>query len=225
VRFILASGVHISKAAVSARLWSAARLSTGLPKKLDARLLEVPVGFKWFVGGLQDGSLYFGGEESAGLSFLRQDGTTWTTDKDGIIAGLLAAEITVATGKTPDRLFEQFTAETGHNYYARVDSPAQADARTSLAKIDPSEVRGQLGGDSIIRRITRAPGNDAPIGGIKLVTANGWIAARPSGTEEIIKIYSESFISTEHLSALRNDAIKLLDMEPTIATPEPFKSI
>ena len=172
----------------------------------------MPVGFKWFVEGLRDGNLYFSGEESAGSSFLRQDGAVWTTDKDGIIAGLLAAEMTVATGNTPDRLFEKFAADAGRTFYARIDSPAQAEARTRLAKIDPAEVRGQLGGDDITQKFTRAPGNDAPIGGIKLVTANGWIAARPSGTEDIIKIYGESFVSAEHLSALQKDAIERLGL-------------
>jgi phosphoglucomutase len=182
-------------------------------ERLKAKLFEVPVGFKWFVQGLQDGSLYFSGEESAGSSFLRQDGAVWTTDKDGLIAGLLAAEITVATGKTPDRLFEEFTAEAGRTYYARIDSPAQEEARTRLAKIDPAEIHGQLGGDDIKAKFTRAPGNDAPIGGIKLVTANGWIAARPSGTEDIIKIYGESFVSAEHLSALQKDAAERLGLK------------
>ena len=181
--------------------------------KLGSELFEVPVGFKWFVNGLQEGSVYFCGEESAGSSFLRQNGATWTTDKDGIIAGLLAAEMTVVTGKTPDLLFEEFAAQSGRTYYARIDSPAQAEIRAELGKIDSSNVRGTLGGDTIANKFTRAPGNDAPIGGIKLVTANGWIAARPSGTEDIIKIYGESFVSAAHLSALQGDAAKLLGLK------------
>jgi phosphoglucomutase len=182
-------------------------------QKLDSRLFEVPVGFKWFVDGLRDGSVYFCGEESAGSSFLRQNGAVWTTDKDGLIAGLLAAEMTAVTAKTPDRLFEDFSALAGRTFYARIDSPAQAETRTRLAKIDPANVQGTLGGDDITGRYTRAPGNDAPIGGIKLETANGWIAARPSGTEDIIKIYGESFVSKEYLTALQSDAIKLLGLE------------
>jgi phosphoglucomutase len=180
--------------------------------RLGCQLFEVPVGFKWFVDGLRDGSVYFCGEESAGSSFLRQDGTTWTTDKDGIIAGLLAAEMTVATGKTPDRFFEEFSAQSGKTFYARIDIPAQAEIRTRLGKIDPENVQGKLGGDNIKRKFTRSPGNDAPIGGIKLETANGWVAARPSGTEDIIKIYAESFESDDHLAALQTDAKKLFDI-------------
>ena len=181
-------------------------------RKLGAGLFEVPVGFKWFVGGLGDGSLYFSGEESAGSSFLRQDGTVWTTDKDGLIAGLLAAEMTVTTGKTPDRLFADFTQDVGATFYARIDSPAQQDTRTALANIDPAAVQGRLGGGDIVQKFNRAPGNDASIGGIKLVTANGWIAARPSGTEDIIKIYAESFVSPAHLAELQKDAAALLNI-------------
>jgi phosphoglucomutase len=181
--------------------------------RLGCQLFEVPVGFKWFVDGLRDGSVYFSGEESAGSSFLRQDGTSWTTDKDGIIAGLLAAEMTVVTGKTPDRLFEEFSAQSGPTYYARIDSPAQAELRTKLGKVDAANVQGMLGGDEITRKLTRAPGNDAPIGGIKLETNNGWIAVRPSGTEDIIKIYGESFVSAEHLAALQGDAAELLELK------------
>jgi phosphoglucomutase len=179
-------------------------------RKLGADLFEVPVGFKWFVGGLGDGSLYFSGEESAGSSFLRQDGTVWTTDKDGMIAGLLAAEMTVIMGNTPDRLFAELTEEVGRTFYARIDSPAQQDARDALAKIEPATVHGQLGGDEILQKFIRAPDNDAPIGGVKLVTANGWVAARPSGTEDIIKIYAESFVSADHRAALQADTAKLL---------------
>ena len=160
--------------------------------------------------GLRDGGLYFSGEESAGSSFLRRDGTPWTTDKDGMIAGLLAAEMTVTTGKTPDRLFAELTEEVGKTFYARIDSPAQQESRATLAKIDPATVRGQLGGDEIVQKFSRAPGNDAAIGGIKLVTAKGWIAARPSGTEDIIKVYAESFVSADHLRQLQNDAGQLL---------------
>jgi phosphoglucomutase len=180
---------------------------------LGSRLFEVPVGFKWFVDGLSDGNVYFCGEESAGSSFLRQSGATWTTDKDGLIAGLLAAELTVVTGKTPDRLFEEFARQFGKTYYARLDSPAGSEVRTKLGKVDPANVRGTLAGSEITGKFTRAPGNDAPIGGIKLVTPNGWVAARPSGTEDIIKIYGESFESEAHLTALQSDAVKLLGLD------------
>jgi phosphoglucomutase len=182
-------------------------------KRLNTGLFQVPVGFKWFVSGLGDASLYFSGEESAGSSFLRHAGTAWTTDKDGMIAGLLAAEMTATTGKTPDRLFAELTRDVGRTYYARIDSPARQEMRAMLARIDPASVRGQLGGDEITQKFTRAPGNDAPIGGIKLETANGWIAARPSGTEDVIKIYAESFKGTDHLAALQADANKLLGIE------------
>ena len=141
-----------------------------------------------------------------------QDGTTWTTDKDGLIAGLLAAEMTAVTGKTPDRLFQEFSSQAGQTFYARIDSPAQAEVRIRLGTIDPATVQGTLGGDGVTHKFTRAPGNDAPIGGIKLETANGWVAARPSGTEDIIKIYGESFVSAEHLSALQSDAARLLGL-------------
>ncbi len=179
-------------------------------RKLEAGLFEVPVGFKWFVRGLSEGELYFSGEESAGSSFLRRDGTPWTTDKDGLIAGLLAAEMTAATGKTPDRLFAELVEEVGRTFYARIDSPARPEARAALAKIDPATVGDQLGGEEIVESFTEAPGNGASIGGIKLVTANGWIAARPSGTEDIIKIYAESYVSADHLAELQIGAKKLL---------------
>lgn len=182
-------------------------------ERLGNRLFEVPVGFKWFVDGLRDGNVYFSGEESAGSSFLRQGGGTWTTDKDGIIAGLLAAEMTVVTGKTPDLLFEEFALQSGGTYYARIDSPAKAEIRTRLGKIDSGNVQGSLAGSEITGKFTRAPGNGAPIGGIKLVTAKGWVAARPSGTEDVIKIYGESFESASHLAALQSDAIELLGLD------------
>jgi phosphoglucomutase len=178
--------------------------------QMQAGLFEVPVGFKWFVNGLGDGSLYFAGEESAGSSFLRLDGTPWTTDKDGFIAGLLAAEMTACTGKTPDTLFAEIEEKVGSAFYARIDSPAKKERREALAKILPSSVNGMLGGDEIVQKLDRAPGNGSAIGGIKLVTADGWIAARPSGTEDIIKIYAESFVSLDHLAELQSDAEKLL---------------
>jgi phosphoglucomutase len=180
-------------------------------KSLAKDVFEVPVGFKWFVDGLMGGRLYFTGEESAGSAFLRRDGGVWTTDKDGLIAGLLAAEMTATSGRTPDLLFAELASALGKFYYARVDQPAEADLRTRLSKVAPDDIHTSvLGGDVINRRLTHAPGNDAPIGGIKLETSNGWIAARPSGTEDIYKIYAESFVSQAHLAQLQSDAKEMI---------------
>jgi phosphoglucomutase len=180
-------------------------------KSLGTGIFEVPVGFKWFVDGLKDGSLYFSGEESAGSSFLRRDGTVWTTDKDGLIAGLLAAEITAKFGRPPDALFEELAGNLGKTYYARIDQPADAALRDRLSKVAPADIKTvTLGGDMITQSVVRAPGNDAPIGGIKLSSARGWIAARPSGTEEIYKIYAESYVSEGHLAELQADAKAIL---------------
>jgi phosphoglucomutase len=180
-------------------------------KSLGRTLYEVPVGFKWFVDGLMNGSLYFSGEESAGSCFLRRDGTAWTTDKDGLIAGLLAAEITAKTGHAPDAFFAELTQDLGKLYYARIDQPANADLRARLAKITPGDIRiTMLGGDAITQSLVKAPGNEAPIGGIKLCTKNGWVAARPSGTEDVTKIYAESFVSPNHLAQLQSDAKAIL---------------
>jgi phosphoglucomutase len=167
------------------------------------RLLEVPVGFKWFAPGLFDGSVCFGGEESAGASFVRLDGTVWTTDKDGLIMGLLAAEITARTGKDPGEHYRDVTAELGTPWYTRIDAPATRAQRARLAKLSPESVTADtLAGEPITQRLTTAPGNGAPIGGLKVVTSNGWFAARPSGTEDIYKIYAESFRDEAHLAAI-----------------------
>lgn len=180
--------------------------------KLDRRLLEVPVGFKWFVPGLFDGSCCFGGEESAGASFLRKDGTVWTTDKDGPIMGLLAGEITARTGKDPGEHYQDLAAEFGAPCYTRIDAPATPEQKARLQKLSAEAVREQtLAGEPITARLTRAPGNNAPIGGLKVVTANGWFAARPSGTENIYKIYAESFRGADHLHALVSQAQELVD--------------
>jgi phosphoglucomutase len=174
---------------------------------LERRLAEVPVGFKWFVDGLLDGSYCFGGEESAGASFLRMDGTVWTTDKDGIILDLLAAEITAVTGRDPGEHYEALAGKFGRPVYQRTDAPANAAEKAVLAKLTPDMVTSdELAGEAIVAKLTRAPGNDAPIGGLKVVTRNGWFAARPSGTEEIYKIYAESFIGDEHLLAIQEEA-------------------
>jgi phosphoglucomutase len=176
-------------------------------KKLGRRLSEVPVGFKWFAPGLFDGSYCFGGEESAGASLLRHDGGVWTTDKDGLIMDLLAAEITARTGKDPGEHYEALTAEFGQAYYTRIDAPATPEQKARLERLAPEAVRAPtLAGEPIIAKLTRAPGNNAPLGGLKVVTRNGWFAARPSGTEAVYKIYAESFKDEQHLQALVADA-------------------
>ena len=180
-------------------------------KDLGVALFEVPVGFKWFVEGLHNGGIFFCGEESAGSSFLRRDGSVWTTDKDGLIAGLLAAEITARSGHTPNIMFDELTAKLGKTFYARLDNPADEQLRAKLSRAEPADIFAtELGGDVILEKISRAPGNGAAIGGIKLSTANGWVAARPSGTEDVYKIYAESFVSAEHLTFLQTDAAKVL---------------
>jgi phosphoglucomutase len=180
-------------------------------RRHNARLVEVPVGFKWFVDGLLDSSLGFGGEESAGSSFLRRDGTVWTTDKDGLIAGLLAAEITAVTGRDPAENFRKLAKDLGQTFYARIDSPANAQQKAILSKIDPSEVEASdLAGDKIEQMLTKAPGNGQPFGGLKAITAKGWFAARPSGTEDVYKVYAESFESEAHLACIQTEAQKIL---------------
>jgi phosphoglucomutase len=180
--------------------------------KLGRVLYEVPVGFKWFVPGLFDGSCCFGGEESAGASFLRRDGTVWTTDKDGPIMDLLAAEITARTGKDPGEHFKELVAEFGASYYTRIDAAATPAQKARLQKLSASAVKeDSLAGEPITAKLTRAPGNDAPIDGLKIVTPSGWFAARPSGTENIYKIYAESFKSAAHLDALVSEAQALVD--------------
>jgi len=180
--------------------------------KLGRRLCETPVGFKWFAPGLFDGSFGFGGEESAGASFLRLDGTVWTTDKDGPVMDLLAAEITAVTGKDPGEHFLELTAEFGTPYYARIDAAATPEQKTKLSKLSPEAVKElKLAGDDITAKLARAPGNHAAIGGLKVTTASGWFAARPSGTENIYKIYAESFRSAAHLIAIQNEAKAVID--------------
>jgi phosphoglucomutase len=181
-------------------------------KKLGRELREVPVGFKWFVSGLVDGSYCFGGEESAGASFLRDDGTVWTTDKDGPIMDLLAAEITARTEKDPGEHYRELTREFGTPYYRRIDAPATPEQKARLQKLSPEAVKeSNLAGEHIAAKLTKAPGNQAPIGGLKVVAQSGWFAARPSGTENIYKIYAESFKSESHLDAIVSEAQEIVN--------------
>jgi phosphoglucomutase len=180
--------------------------------RLNRRLYEVPVGFKWFVPGLLDGACCFGGEESAGASFLRRDGTVWTTDKDGLIMDLLAAEITARTGQDPGEQYRELTGQLGTSYYTRIDAPATPEQQARLQRLSPDAINESgLAGEPITAKLIRAPGNDAPIGGLKVVTAGGWFAARPSGTEHIYKLYAESFKDQTHLDALVGEAQEIVN--------------
>jgi phosphoglucomutase len=193
--------VAVGKTLVSTSMLD--RVAAELPRKL----FEVPVGFKWFVDGLVDGSLGFGGEESAGASFLRRDGTVWTTDKDGMIPCLLAAELTAVTGQNPGVAYEALTARFGAPAYRRIDAPATLEQKAILSKLSPARIRAsQLAGEPISAVLTRAPGNDAPIDGVKVSTEHGWFAARPSGTEDVYKVYAESFLGEEHLDRILSEA-------------------
>ncbi|MBX3014406.1 MAG: phosphoglucomutase (alpha-D-glucose-1,6-bisphosphate-dependent) [Caldilineaceae bacterium] len=198
-------------AAVGKTLVSSAMIDR-VAQQLGRKLAEVPVGFKWFVDGLVDGSYGFGGEESAGAAFLRKDGTVWTTDKDGIILDLLAAEITAVTGRDPGEHYQALEAEFGAVYYDRIDAPADAAQRNALKNLSPAAVAAnELAGDKIVAKLTHAPGNGAAIGGLKVVTAQGWFAARPSGTENIYKIYAESFQSEAHLQQIQAEAQQIVN--------------
>jgi phosphoglucomutase len=180
--------------------------------QLGRKLYEVPVGFKWFVNGLLDGSLGFGGEESAGASFVRLDGSVWTTDKDGIVPALLAAEILARTGRDPGDVYRELTREFGEPSYDRVEAPATPEQKGTLERLSPEQIRvKELAGEKIRTILTRAPGNDAPIGGLKIVADTGWFAARPSGTEDIYKIYAESFQGTDHLRRILQEAQTMVD--------------
>ncbi len=199
------SGIGVGKTLVSSSMIDRVVGDVG------RRLVEVPVGFKWFVGGLIDGSIGFGGEESAGASFLRRDGSVWTTDKDGIIPDLLACELTARTGRDPGVAYAELTGRFGTPAYRRVDAPATPEEKAALAKLSPADVTAtSLAGDPITAILTRAPGNDAPIGGLKVVTANGWFAARPSGTENVAKVYAESWRGEDHLERLIEEAQALV---------------
>jgi phosphoglucomutase len=179
---------------------------------LGRRLIEVPVGFKWFVEGLIDGAVGFCGEESSGASFLRRDGTVWTTDKDGLVPNLLAAEITARSGRDPGEHYRQLTEKFGALAYERVDAPATPQQKEHLSRLSPADVKAStLAGEPITARLTKAPGNDAPIGGLKVIGTSGWFAARPSGTENIYKVYAESFKGREHLAAILAEARAIVD--------------
>jgi phosphoglucomutase len=212
IRYLLTHRPHWpARAAVGKTLVSSSMIDR-VVQSLGRRLSEVPVGFKWFTPGLFDGSCCFGGEESAGASFLRQDGTVWTTDKDGPIMDLLAAEITAGTGKDPGEHYRELTAEFGTPYYTRIDEPATPAQKARLQKLAPEAVQeSKLAGEPITAKLTRAPGNNAPIGGLKVVAASGWFAARPSGTENVYKIYAESFKDEKHLQALVAEAQRIVN--------------
>ena len=189
-------------------------------ESLGRRLYEVPVGFKWFVPGLFDGSCCFGGEESAGASFLRHDGGVWTTDKDGLIMDLLAAEITARTGKDPGEHYRLLTEQFGTPHYTRIDAPATQDQKARLRQLSPRSVKAtELAGEPILARLSRAPGNDAAIDGIKVAAASGWFAARPSGTEAVYKIYAESFKSEAHLDTIIREAQAMVNEALTADEP------
>jgi phosphoglucomutase len=178
---------------------------------LGRKVIEVPVGFKWFVDGLLDGSMGFGGEESAGASFLRLNGGPWSTDKDGLILGLLSAEITAKTGTEPGKYYRKLTSKFGEPVYERIDAPASPDEKAILSKLSPEQVSAkELAGEPIEAMLTKAPGNGAAIGGLKVVTKNGWFAARPSGTENVYKIYAESFKGRDHLRRIQKEAQELI---------------
>jgi phosphoglucomutase len=199
------AGAGIGKTLVSSSMIDRVAAELGRP------LVEVPVGFKWFVGGLFGGTLGFGGEESAGASFLRRDGGVWTTDKDGILLALLAAEITAVTGRTPSEHYADLTARFGAPAYARVDAPADRQEKAVLAKLSPEQVTAdELAGERITAVLTAAPGNGAAIGGLKVCTDSAWFAARPSGTEDVYKVYAESFQGSDHLARVQEEAKALV---------------
>ena len=211
IRYLLTHRPHWPAHAAIGKTLVSSSMIDRVVNKLGRRLYEVPVGFKWFVPGLFDGSCCFGGEESAGASFLRHDGSVWTTDKDGPIMDLLAAEITAHTGKDPGEHYRALTAEFGMPLYTRIDAPATAEQKSRLEKLSPAAVtESNLAGEPIIAKLSRAPGNDAPIDGLKVVAASGWFAARPSGTEPVYKIYAESFKDEQHLQAILSDAQQIV---------------
>ena len=213
IRYLLSHRSEWSNEAAVGKTLVSSRMIDRVVQKLGRKLFETPVGFKWFVSGLFDGSVCFGGEESAGASFLRRDGSVWTTDKDGLIMNLLAAEITAKTEKDPGEHFAELVAEFGRPYYKRIDRPVGAEQKQKLAALSPESVKATtLAGESITAKLTRAPGNGAAIGGLKVESESGWFAARPSGTENIYKIYGESFRNEAHLDAILKEAQEIVTM-------------
>jgi len=211
IRYLLANRPKWSTSAAVGKTAVSSSMIDRVVVDLGRKLLEVPVGFKFFAPGLFDGSICFGGEESAGASFLRMDGTAWSTDKDGLILGLLAAEITARTGKDPGQHYQELTAKFGAPCYTRIDAPASPEQKAAFKKLTPEAVTAtELAGDKITAKLTKAPGNNASIGGLKVVTENGWFAARPSGTENIYKIYAESFKDQAHLSRIVDEAQQIV---------------
>ena len=212
IRYLLTHRPKWSNSLIVGKTLVSSNLIDRVVNKLGRNFSEVPVGFKWFVPGLFDGSWCFGGEESAGASFLRLDGTVWTTDKDGPIMDLLAAEITAVTGKDPGEHFQEMIAEFGMPYYTRIDAAATPEQKAKLQKLSPGDVKeSDMAGEPILSKLTAAPGNGAPICGLKVVTKSGWFAARPSGTENIYKIYAESFQSEKHLQAILSEAQSIVN--------------
>ena len=211
IRYLLTNRPKWPLTAVVGKTLVSSCLIDRVVASLERKLWEVPVGFKWFTPGLFDGSCCFGGEESAGASFLKRDGSVWSTDKDGLILGLLAAEITARTGKDPGEHYKELTAKFGTPYYTRIDAPATPDQKNSLKKLSPEAVTAtELAGEAITAKLTRAPGNNASIGGLKVVSVSGWFAARPSGTENIYKLYAESLKSADHLTAIVGQAQEIV---------------
>jgi phosphoglucomutase len=211
IRYLLTNRPQWPVSAVVGKTLVSSCLIDRVVASLQRKLWEVPVGFKWFTPGLFDGSCCFGGEESAGASFLKRDGSVWSTDKDGLILGLLAAEITARTGKDPGLHYKELTTQFGTPYYTRIDAPATPEQKSSLKKLAPESVTAtELAGEAITAKLTRAPGNNASIGGLKVVSVSGWFAARPSGTENIYKLYAESLKSAEHLGAIVSQAQEIV---------------
>jgi phosphoglucomutase len=207
IDYLLANRPAWGKAAAVGKTVVSSGMIDRVAARLGRTLVEVPVGFKWFTKGLLDGPLGFAGEESGGASFLRRDGSTWTTDKDGLIVGLLAAEITARTGTNPAAAYDRIAQELGQSWYERTDAPATPAERTQLKALTPDGIgMAALAGETVQATITAAPGNGAPIGGVKVMAEHGWFAARPSGTEDIFKIYAESFRSEAHLREIQQNA-------------------
>jgi phosphoglucomutase len=212
IHYLCAHRPAWSKGAAIGKTLVTTSLIDRIASSLGRTLCEVPVGFKWFVDGLLTGKVAFGGEESAGASFLRQDGSVWTTDKDGILLDLLAAEIVAKTSRDPGELYRDLGQRLGEPVYRRIDAPASVEQRAALANLSPGAISADtLAGERIVAKLSRAPANDAPIGGIKVVAKNGWFAARPSGTENLYKIYAESFRDPEHLAKILEEAQSMVD--------------